>query len=89
MEEITPRPRHTHTHIREMAFSHTSVFPGLRQGEAVQQHCSCGPRKKARGRDTAVCKSDQKLRLKEQQAKKHPHLFSHVLMNLLSLITGA
>lgn len=84
-----PKKRPGRTHICEMAFSHTAVFAGIRQGEAVQQHCSCGCRKKARGRDTAARESDQKRRLKEQQLKKHPHLFSHVLMKILSLITGA
>lgn len=34
LEETTPRPRHTH----EVASSHTAVFAGLRQGEAIKQH---------------------------------------------------
>lgn len=33
LEEITPRPRHTHTH--ETAISHTAVFAEVRQGEAA------------------------------------------------------
>lgn len=56
MEEITSRPRHTHTHICETAIRHTAVFAEIRQGEAIQQQHSCGCRNRARGRDTAAGK---------------------------------
>jgi len=47
-----------------MAISHTAVFAEIRQGEAIQQQCSCGCRNTARGKDTAANKNDQTLRVK-------------------------
>lgn len=71
--------KHTHTHTWNIT-SHTALFAEIRQGEY---------RNKVRKRGTAADKSDQILRVKQQQPKNHPLLFICVLMKLLSLITGA